>query len=224
MGGGGGLLFGILKVVNYGLWIPKIVSHFRCSTLLVVATLLAFSDGQATAVQASVMGLNRGEPGCQPVVSAQAISDAAAKRLSPQCQEYRDAYSAMLEIYSKSRSRFVQELKSVILNAKDHRSPYRALVFAVLSGEKELIAPIQKRAHREAKLKVKWPYAKVALERLQSQKCSKQWLEDSPKDSYAPSSARIFSELCLGYDPAFVRMKELHAFDSRKIKKPKGHQ
>jgi|GEM_PF-3530974 len=147
------------------------------------------------------------EPGCLSLVQGKAISDDAAKFLPKRCQEFREAYLDGLERLAHTPQKFENGLKDSIASAKGHRSPYTALVLAVLSRSPEqnkvLLPALEKRAALESKLKVAHPYAKAAFERLKTGEC-------------ASFKSAVYDELCRAHDAVYERVAAINESEAKR--------
>lgn len=131
------------------------------------------------------------------MIQGKAISDEAAKFLPKRCQAFREAYLDGLDQLAHSRQKFENGLKDSIASAKGHASPYTALVLAVLSRNPEqnkgVLPALEKRAALESKLKIPYPYAKAALERIKTGECT------GFKDA-------LYDEICRSHDAVYERI------------------
>jgi hypothetical protein len=141
------------------------------------------------------------EPGCLRAIQGKAISDDAAKLLPKKCQAFRKVYLDGLDDLAHQPEKFESRLKDSIESAKGNESPYSSLVIAVLSQNpkqnEKLLPALEKRAAIETKLKLNYPYARVALEKIKTGKCGN-------------FKAAIYDELCRGSDAVYARMVALN--------------
>ena len=118
--------------------------------------------------------LNAGQPGCLPLIQGKVISDEAAKGLSKECQEFRNAYLMGHELYhqdpKKLRAAIQKALQESVIK-KSKAPPYLALLFALYTQDLSLKPVVQMRADLEKKFQLLHAYAAAVLERWNTGKC-----------------------------------------------------
>lgn len=141
------------------------------------------------------------EPGCLQAIQGRAIDDQSALKLPKNCQAFRKAYLAGLKDLANDSKKIEARLKKQIESAKGNASPYSSMLIAVLSQtpvqNAALIPALEKRAFIEKKLKLNFPYAAVALERLKTGGC-------------ASFKNPAYDELCLVNDALYSRVVALN--------------
>jgi hypothetical protein len=135
---------------------------------IVLGSLLA---GSAFAALAPLSRLDAGRPGCWNRIHAGALTDQEVKDLPKDCKDFREDYFASIEAAKKDPAAFEKKLVMVLKRATKARAPYEAIFFATLIHSEGLVAALKIRAATEAKLKVPFQYATVALYRLSGKEC-----------------------------------------------------
>jgi len=141
------------------------------------------------------------DPGCLKVIQGKAISEAAAKLLPKDCQEFRKNYLKSLNLLSQDSKKFSHELSRQILAKKSFEAPYDAVLISTFSKNitDELKSAIHSRAQLESSKKFKYQYALAAEERLKTGTCSDRFSEAA------------YDEVCRGKDLVFERIEKLQS-------------
>jgi hypothetical protein len=129
---------------------------------------LAFAGVQP----AGLRHLASGGPGCFEWIRSRASGPGEVSRLPEVCRNLRSDYHQALEVIHRDRSGLVGQVGKTLRTSRSDRSPYEAILFSVLMGERGLLPSLREREKVEKKKKLRLQYASVAVARLEGKACS----------------------------------------------------
>jgi hypothetical protein len=140
--------------------------------MIAMIGVLGVGVAHARTAPEPLLHLAGGSPGCFEWIRSSAVPETEAARLPDRCRKLRQDYQVALgRVIAGGRKSLVTELSKTLKQARANRSPYEAILFSLLLGERSLLPQLREREKWEKKRKLKYQYAAWALRRLETGNC-----------------------------------------------------
>lgn len=141
-----------------------------------------------------------GEPGCLRLVGSRSLSPAQVKMLPNPCGNFHKNYSNAVHLLASDPKAFSAWIKKTISDAEKSgslKTPYDAILLAVLTKDNSVTESIQKYSDFEKKKDVLFKYASAAIEKKKTGSC---------KNFTLPA----YEEICFSSDQVLNRLVALN--------------